>query len=431
MEKVKHLFLLVGSNPLPNAVVGKLLIEPRGKIHLIYSKDSCPVAKKLREWLKKKINGLNVSFTVVAENDPKSIVNGIKQVLNDVVGSDVSVGLNYTGGTKMMSVHTYRALERWADGKKVKPQFSYLDAGTLRIIFDPREDDPFFKHEYVGLKAELSLKDLQDLHGIKPDNSPNDIPMLPKTAQALATYSKKINGFANSWNGLVGVLKNELSISTIKDYVRKNIPEEKREEIIKAKKCIFRTLHNELQESQDEATDKNMSISLKQKKFSNKTREFKLWLQGVWLEHYVLRILRDLRKKGNLKLRDCLQNVQTSISKPHKSEIDNDSESQDTQFEVDVITIRGYQLFGFSCKTINKKAVLKRALFEAYIRAQQLGGDEARVALVCCAEDPKGLEKEMAQGMAHKERIKVFGRRHLADLGDCVEQWIESQKGEE
>jgi hypothetical protein len=98
---------------------------------------------------------------------------------------------------------------------------------------------------------------------------------------------------------------------------------------------------------------------------------------------------------------------------------------------VDVIALRGYQLFAFSCSTDKKKPLLKLKLFEAYIRARQLGGDEARVALVCCSNDPEGLEHEMRRDVDPEGRIRVFGRKHLADLKVHIESWIRSQSGKE
>jgi len=39
--------------------------------------------------------------------------------------------------------------------------------------------------------------------------------------------------------------------------------------------------------------------------------------------------------------------------------------------------------------------LLKQKRLEAYVRARRLGGDEARVALVCCSDDLDGLEHDM------------------------------------
>lgn len=148
-------------------------------------------------------------------------------------------------------------------------------------------------------------------------------------------------------------------------------------------------------------------------KQSGKPKDWMGWLKGKWLENFVLDSLVNLSQ--SLYLQECAQNIEiTGVS-----------------FEVDVIALRGYQLFAFSCSTDTRKDQLKLKLFEAYVRARQLGGDEARVALVCCSDDPEGLEHEMRRDIDPEGRIRVFGRKHLADLATHLEQWIQSQSGEE
>ncbi|MFP4441185.1 MAG: hypothetical protein ACLFVO_28460 [Chloroflexaceae bacterium] len=58
----------------------------------------------------------------------------------------------------------------------------------------------------------------------------------------------------------------------------------------------------------------------------------------------------------------------------------------DDIFEFDVAFMRGHQLFGLSCSAMTKKPELKKKLFEAAVRAAQLGGGETCFALVCCAD---------------------------------------------
>jgi hypothetical protein len=140
------------------------------------------------------------------------------------------------------------------------------------------------------------------------------------------------------------------------------------------------------------------------------------WLNGKWLEHHTLETLNTL--KSRLHLHECVLNVET----------------RDVQFEVDVVAMRGYQLFAFSCSTDTDskggKQILKKKLFEAYIRARQLGGSEARVALVCAANYPERIEAEMKRDIDQEGRIRVFGRPDLSNLNFHIEQWIQSQSGE-
>lgn len=421
LPRVKHLVLLVGSNPLPNVVAGKLLIQPGGTISLIHSKDSAPVAEKLKAWLEKNYEKkVFAKLVEVDESCPRSIYGKVKEQLDKIrqKGNIDSVGLNYTGGTKMMSVQAYRAVEWWAQKEKITPQFSYLDAKTLNMVFDPypseeREEE----RKYVGLSVKLCLEDLLDLHGRKigNNNPPNREILLPNTAKRLAMHSNDTEGFIKSWNKWVDRQKDkdELDASN-KEYFRYAIiTNDNKKKIEGAIIDVFKVLKGELNVSESK-------VSLKQSKFKNKIiTDLKQWLTGGWLEHYVLNILNSLA--ADLKLHDCFQIIKT----------------KGFSFEVDVVAVRGYQLFSFSCKaktekySRNERKESKLALFEAYIRAQQLGGDEARVALVCCVEDPAGLEEEIRQTVDLRDRIKVFGREHLKKLDENIKRWIESQKGEE
>jgi hypothetical protein len=133
------------------------------------------------------------------------------------------------------------------------------------------------------------------------------------------------------------------------------------------------------------------------------------WLDGKWLEYHVLQVLNDLA--ADLALQDCAQNIET----------------RDVQFDVDVVALRGYQLFALSCSTDETKGLLKSKLFEAYIRARQLGGDEARIGLICCSERPEELEREMRRDIDPEGRIQVFGRMHLATLATHLTEWIQTR----
>jgi hypothetical protein len=138
------------------------------------------------------------------------------------------------------------------------------------------------------------------------------------------------------------------------------------------------------------------------------------WFEGGWLEHIVLSRLKALQ--DSLHLHSVRRNVYCSV----------DTEREQV-FELDVVALRGYQLFVFSCGRGWSHKNLKLKLFEADMRARQLGGDQACVALVCCNDDPKLLEKEVRTTMDAGERIKVFGREHLVNLGDELSAWITKQ----
>jgi hypothetical protein len=97
-------------------------------------------------------------------------------------------------------------------------------------------------------------------------------------------------------------------------------------------------------------------------------------------------------------------------------------------FELDVVAMRGYQLFGCSCSIDSRKNILKNKLFEAFVRARQIGGDEARVGLVCHYPDPEALQEELYRDFDTGRQIRVFGSRDLRNLPDAFAHWLADQK---
>lgn len=115
------------------------------------------------------------------------------------------------------------------------------------------------------------------------------------------------------------------------------------------------------------------------------------------------------------------------------------SSEKKTKFQFDVAFTRGHQLFAISCTTITDRSNCKQKLFEAYIRAQQLGGSEARIALVCCAS-PKDVSdlrtqisnvlKPKPDAVAQDTKITVFGRKDLPNLANKLAEWVKDNDRE-
>jgi hypothetical protein len=149
------------------------------------------------------------------------------------------------------------------------------------------------------------------------------------------------------------------------------------------------------------------------------------WLEGTWLEGLVLQSLIEL--SSVFSLHDTFMSLKIAASNASDSDVD---------FELDVAAMRGYQLFAFSCGVYSDtqtggKAELKKKLFEAYTRAQQIGGDETCVALVCCADDSDGLKRQVVRDIHIADRVKVFGRTNLLNLTASIQRWIEPNIGKE
>jgi hypothetical protein len=196
--QVDHLLLLVGSNPIPNAVAGKLLVAKGGTITFIHSAGSLPLAQRLQSWLvgpNKDSADIDVVFAGVEESNAASVYDGVIKALdtyehdhrNAINTGTARVGLNYTGGTKVMAVQAHRAVAEWAKTHQLEePVFSYLDARTLQMCFDsaPGREAASFP---VGLAVKISTLELLKLHNWESVPEPTDTLILPQTASALLT----------------------------------------------------------------------------------------------------------------------------------------------------------------------------------------------------------------------------------------------------
>ncbi len=400
-----HLFLLVGGNPLPNAVAGQSLTVPGGTITLVHSPETASVAQRLHSYFVRK--GISsIEFKEVDESKPISIFEAVQKTLNQ--HKPQRVGLNYTGGTKPMSVHAYRAVEQWAQAKDVTAIFTYLNPRELRIVCDrvtARGHEPEYS-EYVGRSLEPRLEDLLALHNWTVQRDPNVEPMLLASAAALAKTCTHDEGFT-AWRAWVC---DELEANCHR-------PDDKWQSAgkLRAISLEFPTsdvLRDVVETLQHELGQTGSYIALGQLPQDIKPLNFCKWLHGEWLEHYILHEIN--RIKSRLKLHQQVQDIVPN----------------EVEFQVDVIAIRGCQLFAVSCTTDDQSYLLKSKLFEAYVRARQVGGDEARVALVCCGYDPEKIEQQMRRDIDTEGRIRVFGRKDLTDLATRLEQWINSQSGE-
>ncbi|MCL4424055.1 MAG: hypothetical protein M1553_01050 [Firmicutes bacterium] len=434
LPRVENLILLVGSNPVPNAVAAKLLVKNGGTLTLLHSKETASIATRLEVWLQDEAScgdgqpstRLKVRLREVDPASPSSMSRVLLEEL-EKVGS-TSVGLNYTGGTKAMAVHAYRTLENWAKAKGIKPVFTYLDARRLRLMKDPSEWGTSERVDswYVGQSVKLSYRELFRLHGwtLRRELSTPE-PVLPLSAKALAK-AYQVKGTGDKWKNWVAKEVQQKCRKDNSERWRSNTDLEKTSLTLPTDSELYDVKEKLTQELGNHGEELNVGWAAKQAGLS--AGELCGWFDGKWLETLAFLALRDNEK--NLSLHDVYLNVNPYAH----DEKPVDAKKQPVDFEIDVVGMRGYQLFAISCSTDSSKRLLKHKLFEAFIRARQLGGDEARVALVCCSDDPERLEREMSRDVdvdLEQGTLRVFGRKHLADLPAHLAEWVKSQSGEE
>jgi hypothetical protein len=383
--KTEHLFLLVGENPLPNWVAAQLLFRSEGTLHLIYSDETFKIAERLKKHL-----GVDARLLRVDPTDGQDIAQKVKGQLGGLSGT---VGLHYTGGTKAMAVHAYRAVEEAWRNRDPKPVFSYLDAGDFMLRIDPD------RHEKVLFAVQPKIKDLAALHGAPlredPPQGEADLwGVATATALARCRNSRAWHAWKRWWGKTLMKQAKSLTSHAVE------LPQDPQLAEVKA------ALRQDLKLSPEQAIPPTIVRSLDTKMS---------WFRGDWLEHYVLAQLLSIA--SDVRVHDAGMSLATDQS--HATGADFD-------FEFDVAALRGYQFFGITCTTSQDKDTAKQKLFEAYVRARQLGGDEARVGLVCAYESAHRFEREVVQKWRAKDKIKVFGPREWPDLAAYLREWLET-----
>jgi hypothetical protein len=189
-----HLFLLIGTNPLPNYIAALLLATERGTIHLLHSKGDHGterIAKRLSSAIKKRKPEIKeICSWEVDEANGNYILQRIKDLLGHVP-PEATVGLHYTGGTKAMAVHVYRAISE----ERPKSISSYLDARTLSMMIDGKSSPIKIIPENMG--CSLDLTELIHMHGYKIPIIRDD-PSQPDLCRAMAKiYSQE--GSLTEW----------------------------------------------------------------------------------------------------------------------------------------------------------------------------------------------------------------------------------------
>jgi hypothetical protein len=170
------LFLLIGTNPLPNYVTAKFFVDTNPnlkRIWLIYSdktkfQDSTlEYAENIEKILKQNITKPVEFPAYISLSDigsAKKIVDDLRTSMTyKAIPYGTKLHLNYTGGTKAMAVHVYRYFYETYQNMTS----SYLD-GREYVLKDNYGEIPAYDlREKVG----ISLENIIKLHGYIKNSS--------------------------------------------------------------------------------------------------------------------------------------------------------------------------------------------------------------------------------------------------------------------
>ncbi|MDX2098386.1 MAG: DUF1887 family CARF protein [Leptolyngbyaceae cyanobacterium bins.59] len=398
---VNHLFLLMGENPLPNLVAAMSLLEVDGTPYLIHTTHTRLQAERLADVLK-SLPYLQPSRLInLGNNQAEAFTIGqkIRAIAQSLTGQ---IGLNYTGGTKAMSVHAYRVIAALYP----KGVFSYLDSNTLEMMID---DDHAPSPRYK-IPLKLSFEQLFRLHGLqwRQDCPPLKVPIhaIAATQFAKLCATPDLRRAWRHWCDQELRRKCQTAYDRWqKEWQLAQLPPLS----LNGMPVRFQQL---LQQHFGAGTQQFSLQTAQQANFLTITRLCE-WLDGVWLEDYVLQQVQQIQQA--LDIHECRMSFRMQEPTDHNAQFD--------KFEFDVAFIRHYQLFALSCTTSESRKLCKQKLIEANTRARQLGGTEARVALVCARSDPESLRKELEVATRNR-KIAVFGRQDWSNLSAKIMQWV-------
>lgn len=417
--RVDALIATVGSNPLPIAVTARLVLRPGGSLTLVHTQATAAVAHALEGLLGPRYDGFTVDRVLVPDSDPQRIYELVHAVAASLP-ADAAVGLDYTGGTKAMSVFAAYAVDR-ALGHRSHWSF-YLDARSdrLRAVLnepDGRRTEPVID---VGRLPLLELEEVLVLHGFEPQGAltPPD-ERLTRTAQKLAEILAQ-PAVAKRWRRWVKQLESYRTGPgrPWRDRHPEQVDKQWDWSVLAAGPTLLRGLVQTIEEESGVRIDRNTAPNDMTAALGWPEGEFLAWLHGRWLEQHTFAALRQLPIECGLRPRGASMKAWLYAADVTGSYAADPA----TEFEVDVLASRGYRLWGFSCTTSDWRGTCKTKLFEACHRMAQLGGAESRTVLVAAFRSPHELEQQVETLFHNHAQAWAFGAADLPRLAERLEE---------
>jgi len=403
MYNFRDLILLMGTNPLPNYVVAKYFLTANPalkRIWILHSPEdqrqlyasTRELAEELRRIIQEDAGQLEVKVVALSNISSASrIKHDVEnKVIEGLPKREISCHLNYTGGTKAMAVHTYRALESNPD---YSCSFSYLDARDFRLKVD-RGD-----HITGDLRNEIqvSLDTLMRMHmaegsiGSEPPDWPEVLEKFTELIEQsrLGEYLDWVESFM-----IVHHYRDGQFIYQDDEFLRHNGLVNDENQIIREKTCEFQTNfskitppsvlellrlippeHSPLEGGKWWIPQPRQSRQARNEIKYRLQRSINNYLHGKWLESYVQKVVAD--------------HTQGFPEESKASNWEIKRQNSEKPFELDVILVHGYQVLGISVTADSSEKLCKLKGMEVIHRVNQIGGDEGKAILVTCLSEGK------------------------------------------
>lgn len=386
-NRVQDLILLIGHNPMPNYLVTALLRPKR--IHCLYTKNGTKeICSHLVSVLEQQMPDIETNeYPLDDAANPLVIKNAMNLM-------PPGAHLNYTGGTKAMTVNAYDYWLNYLGGDPSRA--SYLDGHKGILYFN---DGKMRKLDGCS----ITLNEVLKLHGLQTGSESSyhpDANIKPEDAVKIMDAVLK--------QGLRERMNN--AFKSLSDCI-KNPTEECRQELnILPPECQpgFMQIPGWPAVS-SEAVRNSWVAFLK---------------HGGWFEDFVGYTVRQACPEAQVAIRLKPKSVNTGIHA-------NTEENIDT--EIDLLVLLGYRIYLISCTTSKDHQRVKMKYYEAQNRVALVGGDLAKAAVACLLDPDKASKVETNATVlwqpAHSA-VKVFNIEHIRAWrkGDysTLRQWLTS-----
>ena len=402
---MKVFICLVGSNPLPDYVVCKYLSDASrddkdelsvpDKYLLVHSEETKDYANGIKNKLTVKEKCKLVSIGN-SERNGYEIRKQIKDKLQEIKDNIEEIHLNYTGGTKPMAVNAYIAVREFIDDggmNDVKFVSSDIDPGKFRLLLNEDNNIYYPKKNDLREEVKLSIKDVFELYNMKLNdkdiisknddiiagtNNADKINNMDKFAQIM--INKSVNKKCYDTYGTLKKIENDLE--ELRKRTRNRDANFSGERIKKYENewLILRNLKKDLSQKGIEFNSETYG-NVNTITPENYSKLISYIAGGLWLEDYMLMCINEIQKDCGID--EVKRSVKAETGKMQK------------QCEIDVVAIKGYQLFFISCTTASCIKMVKQKAFEVIFRSEQLGGEHSKpimVNLMSEQEDSKGKD---------------------------------------
>lgn len=440
-----QLIFTVGTNPLPIWVAWHHLkdkLQPPVQVRFVHTAGT----EQEKERLEKYCHGACFLDPIqTSEGNPKSVRDAIRPVVNYLADTKL-LHVHYTGGTKVMGVETVAALEASLP-ELIHLDTSYLDprarSGPVIVnragnnwVNDTRKGiDPDlcriallngftigpFKSEYwswknrgretqdcpaPGKPTQKELDAGQTVLGVMTNRAlENDFSRIFSRPDSCWNQTFSFNrNFAYPQNGGSFQLPNDA------DHTWTN--------------CLLPQLNSVFQHCPWNATAGKLYYPARAQaslEIQTDLEQMHKFFNGIWFEYAAydafLEALNRITNRPNYQLFHSVHARRAGAK-----------DQRVRHFELDVVAVLGYQIVVVSCTTAFDPSMVKQKAMEAYHRARQLGGDEARAVVLCAnfRDDEINLIQEELQDETGSSDLplQIWGRNTWKNLSSKFERYL-------